>query len=301
MTRPLQYWCCLFFLLCFPATAAASNDVLPRLLSNLPIDQNFLSLSYTYSEGNVAVDPALALDVEARLHTATVNYSRTFAAFGQSSTFTAILPYSDLTLSGVVQGAAVTASDRQMPDPKLRLALNLAGAPALTLAEFAGYRQKTVVGMAFEVSLPLGHYDDGRRVNFGANRWSLLTELGVSHRYRRVTVEAALAGLFFTDNDDYLGTQTLKQEPIGAIRGNLIWHFKRPGTWIGLNTLYLRGGETTIDGLDRADLQSTSRAGVSMAIPFARRHNLLLKYSRGVTTRVGADFDNYQLIYSLRF
>jgi hypothetical protein len=293
--------CCLSAVLMLPAAATANNDVLPRLLTNIPIDQNFLSVSYTYSEGNVAVDPALAVDVDARLHTAVVSYSRSFAAFGQSSTLTAVLPYSDLTLTGVVLGETVTASDRQMSDPKLRLALNLAGAPALKLEEFGGYRQKTLVGIAFEVSPPLGHYDDSRRVNFGANRWSFFTELGVSHRFRRITVEAAVAGLLFTDNDDYLGTQTLSQEPIGTVRGNLIWHFRRPGTWIGLNTLYLRGGKTTIDGTERDDLQSNSRVGVSLAFPFARRHNLLFKFSSGVTTRIGADFDNYQLVYSVRF
>ncbi len=284
-----------------PATAGANNDVLPRLLTNLPIDQNFLSLSYTYSEGNVSVDPALALDVEAQLHTATVSYSRSFAAFGQSAAATVILPYSDLTLTGLVQGDSVTASDRQMPDPRFRLSMNLAGAPALKLEEFAGYRQKTLVGVAFEISPPLGHYDEDRRVNFGSNRWSFLAELGISHRFRRITLEAAMAGLFFTDNDDYLGSQTLSQDPIGTLRGNLIYHFRRPGTWIGLNTLYLTGGETTIDGVDREDLQSNSRLGVSLTVPFARRHNLMFKVSSGVTTRIGADFDNYQLVYSVRF
>jgi hypothetical protein len=291
----------LFLCLSVHGTASANNDVLPRLLSSLPIDQNFLSLSYIYSEGNVAVDPSLALDVSSRLHTAVVSYSRSFAAFGQSASLTAVLPYSDLTLAGVVLGERVTASDRKFSDPRLRLAMNLAGAPALTLKEFAGYRQKTLVGLSFEVTPPLGHYDDSRRVNFGSNRWSFFSELGVSHRFRRITLEAALGGVLFTDNDDYLGSQTLSQKPIGSVRANVIYHLNRPGTWIGLSSLYLRGGETAIDGEDRQNLQSNSRVGVSLALPFARRHNLLLKFSSGVTTRIGADFDNYQIIYSVRF
>ncbi len=291
----------LLLCLSFHGVASANNDVLPRLLSNFPINQNILSFSYTYSEGNVSVDPSLALDVEAELHTAAVSYSRSFAAFGQSSTFTAVLPYADLTLAGIIQGERVAASDRQMPDPRFRLAMNLAGAPALELKDFAGYRQKTLVGLAFEVSPPLGHYDDSRRVNFGANRWTFASELGVGHRLKRITLEAALAGVVFTDNDEYLGSQTLKQDPIVSVRGNVIYHFRRPGTWIGFNTMYLRGGETSIDGADREDLQSSSRAGVSLAVPVGRRHNLLFKFSSGVTTRIGADFDNYQVIYSVRF
>ena len=64
----------------------------------------------------------------------------------------------------------------------LDLALNVAGAPALSREAFTGYRQKTIVGVNVEISLPLGDYDSDKRVNFGANRWSIAPEIGVSHR-----------------------------------------------------------------------------------------------------------------------
>lgn len=279
----------------------ASNDVLPRLLTNVPVNVNYLSLSYTRSEGNVGVDPSLALDVEAQLDSYVMSYTRSFAAFGQSATFTALLPFSDLSLTGVVHGAATSASDAQVPDPGFRLAVNLSGAPALQLKEFAGYRQKTIVGFNLKVTAPLGHYDESRRINFGANRWSVSPELGIGRRLKRITLEGAVAAVFFSDNDEYLGNQTLKQEPIGMVRANLLYHFRRPGTWIGISSLYLRGGETTIAGDPREDLQSNSRVGVALSVPFAGRHNLLFKYSRGVTTRIGADFDNYNISYTLMF
>ena len=280
--------------------AQANNDVLPRLLTNVPVDLNWVSLSYTNSSGNVSVDPSVALDVEATLHSYVVSYTRSFAAFGQSATFTAAVPYADLTLEGLVQDEVVRAQDDRFADPRFRLAFNLSGAPALSTAEFADYRQKTIIGFDIEVAAPLGHYDETRSINFGANRWAVIPELGIARRFKRITLEAAGALAFFSDNDEYLGNQTLKQEPIAAIRGNLIYHFRRPGTWLGFSTMYLRGGETTIDGVDRQDLQSTSRAGVSLSVPFGRRHNLLLKYSRGVTTRIGADFDNYNVSYTFR-
>ena len=278
-----------------------ANDVLPRLLTNVPINTNYIGLSYTRSSGNVSVDPSLALDVEAELNTYALSYTRAFAAFGQSATFAAVIPYSDLTLSGIVRDERVTASDDQFADPRFRLAFNLSGAPALELKDFAGYRQKTIVGFNIDVTAPLGDYDETRQVNFGANRWTVIPELGIARRFRRFTLEAAGAVAFFSDNDEYLETQTLKQAPIAYVRANLIYHFRRPGTWIGFSTLYLRGGETTIDGEDREDLQSTSRAGIALSVPFARRHNVLFKYSSGVTTRIGADFDNYQLGYTFRF
>jgi len=285
----------------FMAPGAFGNDVLPRLLTNTPIDQNFLGVSYTHSKGNVSVDPALATDVESKLYTYTASYTRSFAAFGQSASFTAVLPYSDLSLTGIVGGDQVTAQDDRFADPRFRLALNLKGAPALRIQDFAGYRQKTILGFAIEVVAPLGHYDETRRVNFGSNRWTISPRLGIGHRFRRITLEAAGTLTFFSDNDEYLINGTLEQKPIAAFHANLIYHFRRPGTWIGVSSLYLRGGETTIDDTDRSDLQSTSRAGVVLSVPFGRRHNLLFKLSSGVTTRIGADFDNLFVGYSYRF
>lgn len=284
------------------APVCTANDVLPRLLTNVPINTNFVGISYTHSQGNVSVDPSLALDVDANLDTYALSYRRSFAAFGQSAFFAVVVPYSDLELTGLLQGEPVSAQDDQAADPRFRLAFNLSGAPALERSEFAGYRQKTIVGFNIEVTAPLGHYDETRRINFGSNRWTVVPELGIARRFKRFTLEASASAIFFSDNDEYLVNQTLKQKPVGVVRANLIYHFlRRPGTFIGFSTLYLRGGETTVDGLDRQDLQENSRFGVALSMPFGRRHNVLLKYSSGVTTRVGADFDNYQIGYTLMF
>jgi len=284
-----------------PLLAWADNDVLPRMFTNVPVNTNFLSVGYTRSRGNVSVDPSVASDVKAELDTYTLSYARSFAAFGQSALITVALPYADLKLTGIVGGAEVTRQDAAMPDPRVRLAFNLSGAPALPAAKFGGYRQHTIVGFNIEVTPPLGDYDKTRRVNFGANRWSVAPQIGFGHRFNRLTVEGALTAIFFSDNDEYLVDNTLKQDPIGVMRMNVIYDFARPGTWLGVGALYLAGGETTINGENQANLQTSSRAGVAFSWPFARRHNLLFKYSRGVTTRIGANFDNYQVQYTLRF
>jgi len=285
----------------FACGPLAANDIQPRLFTNVPVGTNFLGFGYTRSEGNVAVDPSVALDVTAELNSYVVSYSRAFGLFGKSATFTAALPYADLTLSGIVDEQFVTASGNEAPDPKLLFAINLAGAPALTMEEFAGYRQKTIVGFNIAVTPPLGDYQRQRQINFGANRWSVAPELGVSHRAGRFTLEGAGSLVFFSDNNEYLVNNSLRQEPVAIVRANVLYHFNRPGTWVGLGGLYLRGGETTINGADRQDLQSRSRAGATFSFPLGRRHNLRLTYSSGVTTRIGADFDNYAFRYSYRF
>ena len=280
---------------------ANANDVLPRLFTNIPVNTNFMSLGYTYSEGNVSIDPSIALDVEGKLHTFTASYSRSFGMFGQSALFTAVVPYADLELTGIVEGQPATVNRAERSDPVFRLSMNLAGAPALEAKDFAGYRQKTIVGFNIEVRPPWGHYGNELLMNFGSNRWSISPELGISHRFKRFSLEAAGSLIFFSDNDEFLVDSTLKQETVVVARANLIYHFKRPGTFIGVGTLYLSGGETTVDGAHRQDLQKKSRLGAALSLPIGRRHNLLFKYSAGVTTRIGANFNNYGLIYTIRF
>ena len=42
-------------------------------------------------------------------------------------------------------------------DPRLRVAMNLYGAPSMTPKEFASYRQQTIVGVSLTVAPPLGN------------------------------------------------------------------------------------------------------------------------------------------------
>ena len=59
-----------------------------------------------------------------------------------------------------------------MGDPRFRVSVNLFGAPALSVKEFASYRQDLIVGVSLQVSAPLGQYDDTKLLNLGSNRWS---------------------------------------------------------------------------------------------------------------------------------
>ncbi len=66
------------------------------------------------------------------------------------------------TIDRVVNGFA---------NPAFRLSVNLYGAPALDLKDFASYQQDVIVGASLRVSAPWGQYDDTRLVNIGTNRW----------------------------------------------------------------------------------------------------------------------------------
>ena len=60
----------------------------------------------------------------------------------------------------------------------MRLAVNLYGAPALNLEEFASYRQDLIIGASLTASIPWGEYDNRQLINIGANRWFLQPAIG---------------------------------------------------------------------------------------------------------------------------
>jgi hypothetical protein len=55
-------------------------------------------------------------------------------------------------------------------DPRFRFSVNFYGSPALSLREFASYRQDLIIGASVAVSAPLGQYDRDKLVNLGNNR-----------------------------------------------------------------------------------------------------------------------------------
>jgi hypothetical protein len=92
-------------------------------------------------------------------------------------------------------------------DAKLRVAMNLIGAPAMTPREFAQREPKTTLGVSVTVSVPTGEYFSDKLVNIGTHRWAAKTELGVTHPVGKWLLEAYAGAWWFEDNDDFFGGQ----------------------------------------------------------------------------------------------
>jgi len=78
---------------------------------------------------------------------------------GASGKFDVIVPYT--WLSGTAQYLAqpVQRIVDGLSDPAFRLSVNLYGAPALPLKDFANYHQDLIIGASLQVSAPWGQYD----------------------------------------------------------------------------------------------------------------------------------------------
>lgn len=254
---------------------------------------NAAVISYTYSTGNVLFDAALPIEgANAKTHTVGLGYLRTIGVFGHSAKFDAQVPIGSGNFEGYVAGVFRTRSPSGLADPRIRLSINLLGAPALERKEFASYRPGTILGVTGQLVAPLGQYDPARVINLGANRWSFRSEMGLSHARKRWFLEAVGGAWFFTENSNFYGGSSLTQRPLYFVKGDVVRTFKR-GLWAAFNYGLATGGETSVNNAPSGSLQTNNRIGATLALPVNRATSLQIKFTSGLSTRLGADFDSY--------
>ena len=161
-------------------------------------------------------------------------------------------------------------------------------------------RQDVIVGAAVYVWAPWGQYDPTRLVNLGTNRWAFKTELGISKAWGAWTFELVPGVTFFTDNTDFLDGHTRTQDPLYAIQAHVIYGFKS-GVWVAFDGTYFTGGSTSVDGVSDDNRRANSRAGLTVAVPVDRSNSVKFYASRGVSTRIGGDFDTFRVAWQYRW
>ena len=272
-------------------TVAYGQDLEPRAYVNTPVGLNFALAGYLYTQGAVGTDASVPIkDFTVRTNGPIVAYVRTLDVWGRSGKLDLIAPYVWLSAKATVTGQAREREVSGFADPRLRFSVNLYGAPALSLEQFAQYEQDLIVGASLQVSAPGGQYDSDKLVNIGTNRWSFKPELGLSKALGPLTLELLPSVTFFTDNNDFFGSSHLAQDPLYAVQGHLIYYFDF-GAWVSLNSTYYTGGRTTVNDVQNDDRQENVRLGVTVALPLNRHFSLKLYGSSGVYTRTGTNFD----------
>ena len=267
-----------------------AQEAEPRSYSNTPVGLNFLISGYLYTKGTMAFDPGLAIaDAKFLSNTGVLAYVRSFEVGGQSAKFDVIVPASSFAAQGLVNGQPRERDMSGLGDPRFRVSVNLFGAPALSVKQYAGYQQDLIVGLSLQVSVPFGQYDDSKLLNFGNNRWSFRPELGISKAWGPWTFEVAPSVTFFSDNTDFFGGNTFAQAPIYAVQGHILYTFQS-GIWMALDGLYFAGGRTALNGVKSDNVQANTRAGFTLALPMDRHNSLKLSASTGITTRTGNEF-----------
>lgn len=273
--------------------SASAQELTPRFYAPAPTGMNILVLGYGRSTGGVLFDPSLPFDdVNATINTSSLLYGRTFSLFGRSTNVGVALPYVWGAIDGYVEGEYARVTRSGLADLRAQLTVNILGGPALTPKEFASLRPDTVVGLSLVLAGPTGQYDPAKLINIGSNRWSLKPQLGVSKTLGPWYLELYGGVWFFSDNTDFYGGSLREQNPIGTLQAHVGYTFK-PRLWLAADATFYTGGGTRLNGTDKADTQSNSRLGVTLAVPVGRRSNLKVSWATGFTTRIGADFDTF--------
>lgn len=280
---------------------ADAQDIEPRAYSNAPIGVNFLVAGYAYTQGALSFDPALSLtDADLRTNNAVIGYARVLNLGGKSGIFDLTLPYTFLSGEAIYEGEPVERQVDGMSNPAFRLSWNFYGAPAMGLREFSTWQQDLVIGASLRVSAPWSQYDSSRLVNIGTNRWSFKPELGISKTLGQWTVEGQLAATIYTENDDFFGGNTRKQDPIYSAQAHTIYGFKS-GKWASLDLTWFGGGRTTFNGVDKQDLQQNWRLGATLAVPVNRKNSVKFYASSGVSDRTGNSYDLIGIVWQYRW
>lgn len=273
-------------------SASLAQELSPRAYWPTPKGTKAWVVGYQYSAGDVVTDPSLPVSgVDSRINVGLAAYFQTLSLAGRTANLVVEAPYSWGTTKGLVNGVARQRDFDGWGDFAVTLSTNLVGAPSMTPSEFQELRRKprSMLGASLKVVAPTGHYDEDRLINTSGNRWAAKFELGLMVPIRPRWLFEFEAGVWtFGDNDQFLGV-TREQDEILAGEVHLVRRI-RPGFWVSLEGNFVRGGQTLVGGELRADLQRNSRAGVTVAFPFAKGQGIKAGLSRGVVTESGGNF-----------
>jgi hypothetical protein len=297
----IQLLVCGLLFLAVP-TALRAQDIEPRILTPAPVGTNIVGLTFAHSWGAMLLDKTLPVeDVDGSTFSLVPSYTRFFNFFGLSSQVSAAIPLATGEWEGQVLANAknLTVERTGFGDGMVGWTVFLAGAPAMTKAEFRNYERKTTVGVVCRVSLPTGEYDSNRLINLGSNRWHVAPALGVSHWIGKLAVEAYGAAWIFTDNTSLLGDNVLSQDPLFAFQAHLTYAFK-PRVWLALGARRTTGGQTSRNGVEQDETSENSRMGLVLGFPVSDRWTAKIFGTTGVRASTGNDFNtlNLQLFYA---
>ena len=275
--------------LCFSSKIVRAQEIEARTYSNAPIGINFLSAGIAQAKSGTYT---LTSEVMSMTHI--------FDAGGQSGKITLVLPYSQLSGSTSIGGSTVNASTEGLSDPLIKAAINLYGAPALSLDQFKNYQQDLIVGVSMTASVPWGKYSDSQIINVGANRWFIQPGIGASKAIGSWRFELAGAGIFYTSNTDFMGGNSLSQNPVYSTQTHAIYYFQNTA-WLSVDATYFTGGQSYLNGSPISGNQENWRFGGTLSYPINRHNSIRLSASTGAYSRTNNSYDLIGISWQYRF
>jgi hypothetical protein len=282
----------------------AAQDLEPRRWTHLPVGTSVLGVGYAGQNADIYFNPVIGItDGSSNLNAWLARYSHAFDWSGMTARVDGILPYVSGSWQGLVDGEPGQRTIRSGGDPLVRLSVNFYGSPALKRQEFLDFVEenpvRTTVGASLAVSLPLGGYDPTELINVGRNRYMLRPQVGVLHERGPWSFELTGSMFLFSDNNDFVDSVTLSQDPVWALQAHVTRNFEG-NFWLGAGMAYGRGGKVQLDGSPTAFEIDNLLLNLVGSYKLTRTQSMMLAWQRGRTQNdVGADFDSWLLSWAM--
>jgi hypothetical protein len=115
------------------------------------------------------------------------------------------------------------------------------------------------LGLATYLTLPTGEYDKNSAVNIGSNVYQTAFQAGYQRKLiDNVNWMSALDVVLAGDNNQFLGNKKLEKDPLYNFQTGLQYVFN-PTYSASVGYFYTVGGESTLDGADRGDINKIHR------------------------------------------
>jgi hypothetical protein len=142
------------------------------------VRSNAVTLTWAFYDGGLNVSGNIPVVATGTYNVPIFSYYHSLRFFGRSANIIASLPYGVGTFEASALGKGTTAYRSGMLDLGVRLSVNLKGGPAMTVEQFAKWKQKTILGLSLRVISPTGQYSPKQPINWGINRWPVSRRLG---------------------------------------------------------------------------------------------------------------------------
>ena len=284
------YACPILAFLVGPRPVQAQGEG-PRAFELAPAGSQAINVYGIFGRGNESFDPGSVIpQLDVNVNGSIIEYLHGFALAGRAGSVVLSLPVGDAVASvQTIANGVRTYTRSGVGDLQLAGIFGLLGAPALEQKDYEAYRPGFAVNLLTRLYLPTGSYDRTAPVNLGDNRRAvqlglpLAYYLGDSLLDRGLTTFELVPSVtwYGANNEPARGTYS-SQAPLLQLEGHITRNLN-PVLWISLDTVFLRGAETTTDGVGNHNEQRSFALGISASIAASDAVAVTLSYTDEVS------------------
>ena len=251
----------------------------PRVFWAVPVDTNVITPMYFNIDSNFGFDNSLIVpDAKFKTNILALMYTRAISVGGNLGSISVIVPGAKLE-ANLGNLPMFQGESSGLGDITVMGVFSFIGAPAYNQKDFATYIPETIVDLLIAVTAPTGEYDSSKSINLGTNRWSVRIGAPIMHFFstgagNTTSLEVQPSVTLFTQNDD----DALEQSPLYKVEAHVTHDFSMM-LWGSVDAMYTKGGETTVNNVDKDNSQRSLGLGVSLGAFFSPRLGMTLSYA----------------------